>query len=146
MTMEEYSEMYLDKDLGEYDGIYDGICYYNDKIEICGTGSFTKDIRYFKVTVLEGEKDLKVARINMRKPEYIKTDYKLPDDILDLVIHILNDNSIESIDTYPGKTNKSIWANLNYYNNEIRLCEGVIKDLHGEPEVLPIPDYAKLNR
>lgn len=143
LTMEEVSEMYLDKDLGEYDGVYDEICYYNDKIEIYGTGSFTKDLRYFKVIVLEGEKDLKVARINMRKPEYIKTDYKLPDDILKLVIDVLNK---ESISVYPGKTNKSIWANLNYYNNEIRLCEGVVKDLHGEPEVLPIPDYTKLNK
>ena len=143
MTMEEYSEMYLDKDLGEYDGVYDGICYYNDKIEIYGTGSFTKDLRYFKVTVLEGEKDLKVARINMRKPEYIKTDYKLPDDILKLVIGVLNK---ESISVYSGKTNKSIWANLNYYNNDIRFNEVPKIENPNEPEVLPIPDYTKLNR
>ena len=30
--MEEVAEMYLDKDLGEYDGVYYGICYYNDKL------------------------------------------------------------------------------------------------------------------
>ena len=142
ITMEEFAEKYLDEELGEYDGIYDAICYRDDKIEVWSSGSFIKDLRYFKVLIKPIDKNFKVVRINMRKPEYLKSDCKLSDDLLQRVIKCLNKDSIDRI---ISTKNNTVWESLNYFNNDMRFNEGVIKDLHGETEVLPIPDYTKLN-
>lgn len=143
ITMEEFSNRYLDKSLGEYDGIYDAICYRDDKIEVWSSGSFIKDLRYFKVLIKPIDKNFKVVRINMRKPEYLKSGYKLSDELLQRVIKCLDKDSIGRIITTKSNT---VWESLNYFNNDIRFNEVPKLENPNEPEVLPIPDYTKLNK
>lgn len=131
-------------DIGRFEGDSD-IIYKDKYFAVCSSPCFIPKSNYKYFTVLKGwhfGESLYAIRINMRKPEYYTG--KISDNEIDHLIDVLSKPSTigKRIDRkiykdYDKNYIHTVWEDLNYFNDHER---------NKKIDILPIPDYTKLNR
>lgn len=131
-------------DIGRFEG--DGNIIYRDEyFAVCSSPCFIPNSNYKYFTVVKGwlfGESLYAIRINMRKPEYYTGE--LSDDEIDHLIDVLSKPSTigDWVDRkiykdYDKSYIHTVWEDLNYFNDW---------NLDKDIDILPIPDYTKLNK